>query len=567
MRALNEFAASMRSGATIAGTKVPQLLAVLLLLIGMAPPLITLFGRMGSARPEAYRIFDRLFFFNDHVGSIAMQAALMVAVMLPAVHERIARLAEAVAQRPGRACAIAFAGLALGARFVGHAHPFSMDEYAPVLQAHAFAHGAVAAHYPPEQLDRIVWPAFQGWFILVDKATGDAMSAYWPGLALVMAPFAAVHLEWLVNPAFTTLSLWLIGDLAVQASGDRSSRGWAMLVALASPQFTVNAMAFYAMPGLLALNLLYLWLLLQPGLRRAFLAGLVGGLALVLHNPVPHALMAVPCLAWLAMARERRPRLALVLLGYLPAGLLLGVGWVWLTAHLGLARRAMDATEAGLLQGWMHRVGHLFHRPTDDLLRSRYFATWKTWVWAAPGTLLFAGLALGKRREPVIVILAVAFALTYGFYFFVPFDQGHGWGYRYLHPVWAVVPLGAAAWIVRGGEGERALGAAVIAAGLLATPAFLWQTEATIGGGLAERIEAPAEGRWAVFVAPRHQYTNDLVQNPPGSERVRYFVGMKPADDAAFIARVIPGAQRVVLDDRGSLWRLPDDAPAGAPGR
>jgi hypothetical protein len=311
------------------------------------------------------------------------------------------------------------------------------------------------------------------------------------------------------------------------------------------------------MPGLLALNLLYLWLLLRPGRRSAFAAGVVGSLALVMHNPLPHALMAVPCLLWLAGARDRRHRLPFVIAGYAPLALLLGLGWPMLTSSLHMARAYASGEHVGFVQEWVARVGRIFTLPSQDLMESRRIATWKIWIWACPG-LALAPFVLRPRGAAQGLLLA-AFVLTYSAFFLVPFDQGHGWGYRYVHPAWGVLPIAGGIWFARPGA-ARSFGAIAVAAGLLATPVFLWQTHATIAGALALRISPPAEGRWIVFVTLDQRYAQDLVQNLPGRDRVRVLVSLGAASDRALMAAQFPQAAEVVHDDRGSAWRL--TAPA-----
>jgi len=540
---------------------LPRKLLLATLGLGLLAPLICLDGRSGSAPPEMYQIFERLFFFNDYRGALAMQLGLLLALVWAPLRDGVERLAQGIGAHPARACALAFVALAAGARFVYFAHPYSMDEYAPVLQAHAFAHGDLAAHYPPTLLDRIVVPFFQGWFVLVNHATGDAASAYWPGLALLLAPFARLHLEWMLNPALSALALWLIGDLAARAGGDPRCRGWAMLAALASPAFTVNAMSFYAMPGLLALNLLFLWLLLRPGGRAAFAAGLVGSLALVLHNPVPHALMAVTCGVWLLAGRERRLRLVPLVAGYLPLTLLLAIGWPMLTGSLGLARLAVVGFHgSGFVAEWTARLSQIFTLPTPDVILHRWFAAWKVWIWAAPGMLLLP-FAL-RRRDTTVKLLIAAFVLTFAFYFLVRFDQGHGWAYRYVHPMWAVLPVCAGIWIALADAGGRAFGAAMVAAGLLATPMFLWDTHATIAHSLDQRLDPPAdEHQYVVFITlESHMYTADLVQNLPGETRVLRLASKGDDLDRRLILAMSPRAVEIAHDPRGSLWRLPEPA-------
>ncbi len=207
---------------------------------------------------------------------------------------------------------------------------------------------------------------------------------------------------------------------------------------------------------------------------------------------------------------------------------------------------------------WSHRVGRIFRLPSEDMLQARWYATWKVWIWASPG-LALAPFVI-RPREAGLRLLLAAFVLTYLFFFLVPFDQGHGWGYRYIHPAWGVVPIAGGIWFARSGA-ARTLGSISIAAGLLATPVFLWETHATIAGFLAMRIEPPATGRWVVFINTGPRYAPDLVQNLPGHERVLHLISHGKDEDLRLMAKQFPQATRVLRDERGSLWRLPEASP------
>lgn len=527
-------------------------LGVATLTLACAAPFITRFARMEGLPFEVYPIFERLFTFNDHWQSIAMLAALALALVSPPLREAASRLAAWMGGRPGLTALLSFLALALGAKFIYRAHPLSMDEYMPWMQAHALARGQAVLHYPPELLDRIVPPSFQGSFVLVEHASGAATSVYWPGLALLLTPLVGPDLGWCLNPAFGALALLLLHRLASDAAGDVAAGGWAMLAALASPQFLVGSMSWYAMPGELALNLLFLWLLLRPRLGSAFAAGLVGGFCLVMHNPVPHALMALPCLAWLAWDRERWPRLLAVLAGYVPLGLGLGLGWWLLKTGFGDPPLGQPAPATGALDA----LGRVLVWPDSSLLTARWQAIWKTWIWSAPGLLL---LPLLPRTRPLAErLLLAAFVLTFAFYMCVRFDQGHGWGYRYIHPVWAALPLAAGLWMA-GAKGQaRQWSAAALAAGLLATPVFLWQTRTSIDHALSFRLSPEGPGDWVVFVSQTTgRYRGDLVQNADSPASRLVLISHGERADRTLMAGRYPDAVEVMQDLRGSAWRLP----------
>lgn len=545
-----------------ASTPEPSIRAMMVATVALccAAPLITSLSRSGKAPPEAYLIFQRLFFFNDYAGSLAMLAALALVLALPRVQHAVVRLAEWVGEHPAQTITVAFVILALCSRFVYLAHPLSMDEYAPLVQANAFARGELKAHYPPELLDAIVPKQFQGIFLAVDRRTGDAVSMYWPGLALVMTPFVWLDIAWCVNPAFGALALAMLYRLAADVTGERTAGAWAMLAALASPQFTVSAISFYAMPGELALNLLFLWLALRPRLLTSFLAGLVGGLALAMHNPAPHALLALPCLVWLAAGRNRWKRLLAVLAGYAPPILLLA-GWVTVMAATGAGQSTTPAVAANAVASIGRFFLTIFTLPDDLMLANRWYAAWKLWIWACPGLLLF--IFLPRQRSVTENLLLAGLAITFIFFFFVRFDQGHGWGNRYLHTAWGALPLVAGIWLAGAAEPARRWGAAIIAAGIAATPVFMWQTQASIRDALSYRLTPPAAGEWVVFVAQdTGRYRGDLVQNLPGQTSLLHLLSRSEAEDRLLMERLFPGSTQVETDRRGSVWRVPQGAIA-----
>jgi len=523
----------------------------------------TYLARMPCCTRMGHPIFLRLFAFDDF-NAAAVTAALCVLTLALAPLRRAGTwLADCCALHPGRVLVVALVGLSALVPLAYLDHALSMDEYAPRLQAHAFASGTIGAAWPPQLLDRIISPGFQGYFFFTHPATGLATSAYWPGLALLMTPLARFNAEGLLNPALAVLSLALIYSIASTLAGDRRAGGWALLLTLASPAFTVNAISFYAMNGLLTLDLLFAWLLMRGGLGSSALAGLAGGLALVLHNPVPHALFALPWLLWLLADRSRWPRLAAVAAGYLPFGIGIGAGWPLLMQHLGLDPLVASPDPQGFAAGWLHRLQGIFQLPGEELLTARFQATWKLWIWAAPGLLVLA--ALGLRRsigQPWTRLLVASLACTYAFYFLVSFDQGHGWGYRYLQSAWGVLPILGGLVLASPPAGApqrqwRETAGALALAGLLVTPLFLWQVHRNVAESLAWRTPVPPTGYWLDFVDLRQgYYVGDVVQNLPGATRVLTLVSQGEDSDAALAAQYFPSARHIRSDRHGSLWQL-----------
>ncbi|MDH7452393.1 hypothetical protein QF205_04740 [Luteimonas composti] len=543
---------------TTGGGEAPQRLTLLwgaTLLLALAAPLALWSSRVPGVGELDYLIFYRLLFFNDLTASAAMLGGLALATLIRPVRRIAAHLASAASARPMHAAGVAFVLLAVCALIVYQRFPLAMDEYAPVLQARIFASGELTAQYPVELLDYMVPPGFQGYFVLANPETGHVASAYWPGLALLMTPFALMGAEWLLNPLLGALGLLLLGDLSARASGRPEARGWAMLAALASPQYTVSAISFYAMTGVLTFNLLFVWLLLRPGTKWAFLAGVAGSVALTMHNPLPHALVAAACMPWLIFQPERRRALLAIIAGYLPLAAILGLGWPLLTSELGMRAHGL-ATDLGFFSGWMQKFRDMLVWPSIEMLRLRSYAAWKMLIWSAPGLLLVAFLA--RPRTAVLRLFLVGFLVTYIFYFFVPFDQGHGWGFRYIHPAWGFLPVAAGVFAACGGPKARAFVACAIAGGLIATPVFMQQTHRTIASSISLQPEGSKEGHGILLVTyQQHLYTGDLVRNYPSDfpDRIMMLSTGSSDHDAELVASIAPDAELMHADHRGAAWQ------------
>jgi hypothetical protein len=143
------------------------------------------------------------------------------------------------------------------------------------------------------------------------------------------------------------------------------------------------------------------------------------------------------------------------------------------------------------------------------------------WVWALPCLFYFAFLgylrARGNRHVKLLMLSAVC---TYVGYLFVHFDQGHGWGYRYFHSAWGVVPILAACALTGRSEAGRGLvtfaGAAAVLSLLTLVPIQLMQIDEFIGGHLAMVPAAKRPGGNVYFIDfTSGYYIADLIQMDP----------------------------------------------------
>jgi hypothetical protein len=527
--------------------------------------------RAGVGSPFGIPVFRHLLYFQDYYAIAPFVGIVLAALLAP-----VGRLGESVAlwcaRRPWQVAALVVLALAGGTRLVYHSHPLSMDEYAVVFQGELFAHGVVAAQLPPPLLEWLV-PKWMGEFFRINRQTGAVVSGYWPGFSLLLAPFSALGLPWLLNPLLGGATVLVVHRLALELFGNEESAGYAVLLTIASPAVSINAMSYYAMPAHLVANGLFMLLLLKATPARAFLAGIVGSFALVLHNPAPHTLFALPWIAWLAFRPDRMRLLPALLAGYAPLSLLLGWGWPKFIDELG-RNAASGAVALGTL-ATPAEMGALLLQRLKGILGWRSTAVqgqlamlYKLWLWAVPGLVAVAVLGAWRQRRaggPWPPMIAAAL-LTYCAYFFIRFDQGHGWGARYFHAAWLALPLlGVAALqesIRPGGPpgSSRRLapylaGCAVLSLAVLTAFRCL-QVEHFIARHLAQLPASQGGSPRVVIVNPESgYYAWDLPQNDPFLRRQPVALTSRdPQLDRAMMAEHFPQLELLASDRRGSVW-------------
>ena len=335
---------------------------------------------------------------------------------------------------------------------------FSWDEYSLLTQSRIFATGHISSQVPPDLLNWAISPGHRGRLFAVSAQSGHFVPVYWPGVGLLATPFTALGVSWLCNPFLGALGLWGVHRLTLRVSGSREAAAWAWLLMLASPVVALNAATLYAMPAHLLFNVFYCLLLLRDDRRGALGAGLVGGFALILHNPVPHLAFALPWLFY--VATKRRRLLAPLVAGYLVFALPLGLGWSrYIGASFDVGQYASHVPVGSASSPFAEMLGRLptvFNWPSLYVVLSRFGGLAKTVVWAVPGLLVVAWLGwrtLARQGSSAVPtdspmlnrramrLLAASFIATFLIYFMVSFDQTLGWGFRYIHPAWFVLPV------------------------------------------------------------------------------------------------------------------------------
>ena len=517
---------------------------------------------------DAYRlfIFDYLVRVHDLPGA-ALAIGIALAAALPGISRPALALVDAIGRHPWPTAAIAFIVLCAGQLFIAIDHPVAGDEHLMLMQSRAFAAGRLAAQFPPELVTWVVpWPYNNSW-LYASLATGQVVPAYWPGYALVLAPFSLLGIPWACNPLLASGSVLLIGRLAARLTGAPQAAGWAMLLALASPAFTGMALSYFSMSAHLFFNLVYATLLLERTPRRLLLAGLVGSLALILSNPVPHLLFALPWIAWIAWREGRRSLLPLAA-GYLPLLLLSGGWWIFarqVQGHQWYAPYEGDADPwnrfGNFLFFWQVQFSRVFVDPDLATLGKRAAEQVKLWLWTVPGlpALALAGWVLAWR-DVRLRLFGLSLLSSVAGFLFVWFDQGYGWGVRYLHPALGAVPLLAAAAMVKlDNEALRRYAAAAALLSLvLASTLRAWQIHDFVGDHLSRRPPFEKNARQLVFVTLNWDYyTQDFVQNDPFLRAPVIFLLSRGREaDEALVQRLFPGARFASQAPYGHVWRL-----------
>jgi hypothetical protein len=516
-------------------------------------------------------IFFVLFAYGDYGAAICALLILIVGIFAP-VGSPARRMFLWVGEHPVLVATVSLVLLVCGALGVYHNHPLSMDEYAAYFQSRVFAAGHLNGQFPPPLMDWLIPPAFQDYFLNVSHVTGKVASSYWPAYSVVMTPFTLVGMPWACNPVLSALTLLVVHRLALSMFEDTEAAGLALLLTVASPVFFGIGISYYSMPAHLLANSLYALLLVRPTPAKAFAAGIVGSIALSLHNPIPHMLFAVPWLIWIATRQGGIRLFAALCAGYLPLCLLLGVGWFEFSTHLQAEGQALIAVNTDTANRFKHMLA-AFSPPTVTVLFSRSIGLAKVWVWGVPGLLILACYGAVSRRCNIICRLFAASALTTLIgYVFYPQDQGHGWGYRYFHSAWMALPLLATAAIytpkrlkdlqpdsvsIFADQATKSYVAACIVLSLIFGVGFrAWQMEGFLADDINQLPHYQGTERRIVLIDTRSSfYGADLVQNDPwlrGNEIRMFSHGV--AEDAKMMAQYYPTLRKVYADRYGTVW-------------
>jgi hypothetical protein len=513
------------------------LLVVVFALFGLAGQLYTVASGLGLLqRRMPVNMFYRLYALHERPFLLLLLLFTLVVWVsvgremrlgLAAV-DRLVNLAKRIPAW-GFACAV-LAVTAAGTLLVMHGIGLSMDEAAATFQARIFASGRVTAPIPAN------WEALAPWmtpiFIVYKPELHAWVASYLPVYAAIRAAFVPLHAEWLVNPLLAAASVLLLDRIARRLwPGDDQRRLLALAFLVTSAQFLVTSMSEYSMPAHLCLNLLWLLLYLRDD-RPGYLAlPWIGVLAMGLHTPFPHALFVAPFLVRL-LRRRQLGWLSYMAVVYL-AGAAVWLQWLNFTG----AGSGAGVTTGSLLGSF--QLPDATMRFTHGL-NLALLLTWQTPVLAV---MLVLALLAWRDLQRTERDLAAGLLLTFGFYLLFPFNQGHGWGYRYIYGALGnVMLLGATGVALAGREMRRETLRLLVVTSLLVSvavqlPLRFRQTEAVVAP--YARALAFIATRPAPLIAVDFDegwYAHDLVRNDPLFQRgpiaFRYQAGWGPPMDA-----------------------------------
>jgi hypothetical protein len=530
--------------------------------------------------------FFHLFARYDLPGAMLLIAVLCTGLILSPklTGFQVEKVLSFFQKYPFRISLIAILVMALCAVFIYHRHPLCMDEYLPYFQSRIFAEGKFWGQFPTELVPWLLQPHF---FSVFSPETGRVVSDYWPGFALLLTPFTKLNLPWLLNPVLSGVTLLLFYYYIEKILPGPFSGAWGILLTISSSVFWVNGISFYSMSAHLFFNLVYATLLLEPTLKRIFMAGIVGSFALVLHNPVPHICFALPWIAWLGFNKRGVENIGALIAGYLPLALLLGVGWVWLKMEIAKGGPGILVQGTELVQNTAQNLintnpketngltlfsdkilgifGSAFKIPDSKLLWARLLGWLKLFGWSLPGLPVLSVLGMRHiKGNTHLKLWAWSAALTLGIFIFVPFTQGHGWGFRYFHSAWFALPLLATAFLTapslkNAQDWKKLICVISLSTLIFSTGLRFYQVHEFISQHLSQLpvVEKKNKEIICIMNTGLGYYIQDLIQNDPflrDSDLTLRSLGRKK--DLTMMRKKFPKAEMIETSQLYKVWEI-----------
>lgn len=487
----------------------------LAMLAGITVALINFIGYLKETSlvfPDPAFWYNSFFVVTGHNEPMGLYVVLIFCVILALAWRKSGpffSLPAALPRITPRNCILAlvifhFLVALLGTWFVKHSHPLACDEFMPNFQASIFLSGQTRAPIPEDlqPIARLLAPN------LTARTPDNSQwnSAYLPIYSFLRMPFYAVGLQFLLNPFLGVVAILTMAGIIQIVWPDRP---WlavlgAALVAL-SPQILATNMSVYAMPAHLALNLVWLWLFLQPEKKRFWLAPVIGFLAIGLHNPFVHALFVAPFLLRIVVDRRWK---AVFIFGatYLIAIVVFFQWWkLFAPMNVGLGEPLLS---------W-HGKRIFYTQPLN-------ISNLITWNALPCAFLVFLGVRYYKRMPTIIRDGFFGVVLTFTFYALISIDQSYGWGNRYLYGILGSLLLFAVAGFQEWSKistDHKPWNLAAVGLGLtflVLIPVRLWQVETfTRPFSVAEKALKSKEVDLVLLDSRLAWNSSDLIRNDP----------------------------------------------------
>ena len=474
---------------------VPSAMAIIVALTVMfvaSGVLVLKFGATQSVSRMIYQIID--------LPGFAVFAGVMISALAIAAIPSLAGRINGIQLSALKPTYIAFISLlvsAIGVVFVYHGYGFSMDEWMTQMQAELFASGKLSGTVPEEW--RPFGKAMYHGFASFDPQTGTLASNYRPGMAILYGGFSLIWLDAYTSAILNAASVLLIARVARQLFPAHTDAPVIAALLLATSQQAVAAsLTPYAMSAQLCLNLLWLTLFLENRWQTHVAAAIVGVLTASLHQIHTHLFFAFPFLLTLLAPLQWR---ALAIYGAIYAfGHAAVAGWDWISfsrhllpvvAEAPTLPQAAAAPPAGVLD----RALQMFQPPSPQDLATimANLTRMVAWQSLALVPLLFVAFKSRTRMEWRRALIASVVVSLLPYVFLMP-DQGHGWGYRYLHGLLGnFVLLAIPGWLALTANRATPKFKAWVVICLVATPLVMIPLRAVQISGLVQPYSAATE--------------------------------------------------------------------------
>lgn len=326
-------------------------------------------------------------------------------------------------------------------------YPLTRDEHMAVFDAQIY--GAAQLSQPVAEQWREFTPALTPNFLLVMPGNIAWVSDYLPGNAMMRAALSKVAWATLLNPLLLGLGLIALYRISLRLFSDCPAAIWVSLGAyVLSAQVLVNAMTSYAMTAHLVLNLIWLGLFLKDRPWAHFLAILIGVWAIGLHQIIFHPLFAGPFI--LTLLLQRRFSLFFIYAAPYAAALLFWITYQALVMDVaGVEAGLAGATQSG---GFIERRVLPLLRLDPYTAIFTFYNLLRLIVWMPAFVIPLCLMARKPIRanQSIALPLFAGIALTVTAMMILLPYQGHGWGYRYLHPLLGSFALLAGFGFVQG---------------------------------------------------------------------------------------------------------------------